>query len=83
MGRGRMTAGNGAVAVTYTARTAPAVENATCPCMVFGLSRDQGKPFRLPRDEAAGATIWMSLSDDNGAPGRRLSSPAKRPMPEA
>jgi hypothetical protein len=44
-GRGRMTAGPGYVAVTYTARAVPAGENATCPCSVFGLSRDQGKTF--------------------------------------
>ncbi len=44
-GRGRMTAGPGYVAVTYIARAVPARENATCPCPVFGLSRDQGKTF--------------------------------------
>jgi len=44
-GRGRMTVGHGVVAVTYTARAVPPGENATCPCMVFGLSRDQGKTF--------------------------------------
>jgi len=45
IGRGRMTAGQGVVAVTYTARTGPASENATCPCTVFVLSRDRGKTF--------------------------------------
>jgi hypothetical protein len=45
IGRGGMTAGQGVVAVTYTARTVPAIENATCPCTVFGLSRDRGKTF--------------------------------------
>jgi len=45
MGRGRMTAGHGAAAVAYMARTVPASDNATCPCVVFGLSRDHGKTF--------------------------------------
>ncbi len=45
IGRGHMTAGQGVAAVVYIARTAPASENATCPCVVFGLSRDRGKTF--------------------------------------
>jgi hypothetical protein len=45
MGRGRMTAGHGVAAVAYVARSAPASENATCPCVVFGVSRDKGKTF--------------------------------------
>ena len=44
-GRGHMAAGNGVVAVLYAAANAPPTENATCPCMVFGLSRDRGKTF--------------------------------------
>ena len=45
IGRGRMTAGHGVAAVAYVASKVPASENATCPCVVFGLSRDQGKTF--------------------------------------
>lgn len=45
IGRGRMTAGHGVAAVAYVARTAPASENATCPCVVFGVSRDRGRTF--------------------------------------
>jgi len=45
MGRGRMTARHGAAAVAYMARTVPASDNATRPCVVFGLSRDHGKTF--------------------------------------
>jgi len=45
LGRGHMAAANGVVAVTYTARGAPPAENATCPCVVFGLSWDGGKTF--------------------------------------
>jgi hypothetical protein len=45
LGRGHMTAGHGVVAVSYIARSAPASEQATCPCAVMGLSRDQGKTF--------------------------------------
>jgi hypothetical protein len=36
---------NGVLAVLYTANSAPASVNATCPCTVFGRSRDQGKTF--------------------------------------
>ena len=38
-------AAHGVVAVTYIARSAPASQNAKCPCAVFGLSRDRGKTF--------------------------------------
>ena len=44
-GRGHMAAANGVVGVLYAARSAPPAENATCPCMVFGLSKDRGKTF--------------------------------------
>lgn len=39
------TAGHGVVAVAYTASSVPASENATCPCPVLGISRNQGKSF--------------------------------------
>src|SRR6266567_5599938 len=45
IGRGRMTAGHGVAAVAYIARTVPDSENATCPCVVFGLSHDRSKSF--------------------------------------
>ena len=45
IGRGRMPAGNGVVAVAYVARTVPASEAGSCPCIVFGISRDRGKTF--------------------------------------
>jgi hypothetical protein len=45
IGRGHMTAANGVAAVIYTARTAPASENATCPCVVFGITRNHGRSF--------------------------------------
>ena len=35
----------GVVAVTFTAGTVPASEGVTCPCPVWGLSRDNGKTF--------------------------------------
>lgn len=38
-------AGFGVVAVTFTASTVPASEGVTCPCPVWGLSRDNGKTF--------------------------------------
>jgi hypothetical protein len=44
-GRGHMAVANGVAAVLYSAGSAPASENATCPCMVFGLSKDRGKTF--------------------------------------
>ncbi len=40
-----MSAAGGAVVVNYTAGSAPASENATCPCQVWGVSRDRGKTF--------------------------------------
>jgi hypothetical protein len=39
------TAARGTVAVTYIASSAPQREGATCPCAVFGLSRDRGRTF--------------------------------------
>lgn len=44
-GRGHMAVANGVVAVLYSARSAPPAESATCPCMVFGLSKDRGMTF--------------------------------------
>ncbi|MDE2135268.1 MAG: exo-alpha-sialidase [Alphaproteobacteria bacterium] len=38
-------AAHGRVAVVYAASRVPASEKATCPCIVFGLSRDHGKTF--------------------------------------
>ena len=38
-------AAHGFVAVTYVAASAPADSGATCPCVVFGISRDRGKSF--------------------------------------
>ncbi len=35
----------GRVAVVYAASSAPASERATCPCIVFGLSKDHGRTF--------------------------------------
>jgi hypothetical protein len=35
----------GVVAVTFTAGTIPASDGVTCPCPVWGLSRDYGKTF--------------------------------------
>lgn len=40
-----MTAGHGTVVVTYIASKVPASEGATCPCAVWGISRDLGKTF--------------------------------------
>ncbi|MDE3165157.1 MAG: exo-alpha-sialidase, partial [Acidobacteriota bacterium] len=45
MGRGRMTAGHGVVAVAYVARSAPGAGSAACPCVVMGVSRDHGASF--------------------------------------
>ena len=56
---GRPVAANGVVAVAYTATKVPATTGATCPCLVFGLSRDEGKTFdrhvvTLPGDAPVG-----------------------------
>jgi hypothetical protein len=42
---GTMSAANGVLAIVYTASKVPAELNATCPCVVFGTSRDDGKTF--------------------------------------
>src|SRR5580704_9847367 len=73
-GRGRMTAGPGYVAVTYIARAVPASENATCPCPVFGLSRDRGKTFtyhvmKLPVVEAPPPPDAAPAGRGRGGPG--------------
>jgi hypothetical protein len=39
------TAGHGAFAGVYVARSAPASAGATCPCAVLGISRDHGSSF--------------------------------------
>jgi hypothetical protein len=45
-GRASVAAGHGALAEIYVASKVPASENATCPCQVFGISRDEGKTFQ-------------------------------------
>ena len=66
-GRGTIAAGHGAVVTLYTASKVPASENATCPCQVFGISRDEGKTFtrhvmkNIPAPAGGGA---------GGGPGR-------------
>lgn len=40
-----MTAGHGEAAVVYVAAHVPAKENATCPCLVMGITKDLGKTF--------------------------------------
>lgn len=39
------TAAHGFVAVTYVAASAPGEAGADCPCVVFGISRNQGESF--------------------------------------
>jgi hypothetical protein len=43
------TAAHGLVAVAYAASRAPERETATCPCVVLGISRDQGRNVCLSR----------------------------------
>ena len=56
-----MAAAGGAVVVNYGASNVPASENATCPCQVWGISKDHGKTFtyhvlkHLPAAPAGGA----------------------------
>jgi hypothetical protein len=45
LGRGAYAVAYGALAVVYPTRSVPASEHAECPCVVFGVSRDQGKTF--------------------------------------
>jgi hypothetical protein len=41
----RPAAANGVLGVAYTASSVPSSTGAKCPCIVFGLSRDEGKTF--------------------------------------
>lgn len=45
LGRASAAAGLGTFAELYIASKAPASEGATCPCLVFGISRDEGKTW--------------------------------------
>jgi len=67
-----MAAAGGAVVVNYGASSVPASENATCPCPVWGISRDRGKTFTyhvLKNLVAAGRTGGQ-LAADQTKPGR-------------
>jgi len=71
-GGGRPVAANGVVAVAYNASSAPASTGAKCPCLVFGLSRDEGKTFdrhivTLPGN---GPVTGGTLAADQSHPGR-------------
>jgi len=84
-------AAHGAAAVLYVASKAPAQENATCPCTVFGLSRDQGKTFSYhvlknvppPRGGAPGGRPLESAAGAAGpggaGAGRGAATPAELP----
>jgi hypothetical protein len=78
---GRPVAANGVVAVAYNATKVPASLGATCPCLVFGLSRDEGKTFErhiltLPGDTPAAAPAAGAAGPGRGGPG---GSPAGAP----
>jgi len=83
-GGGRPVAANGVVAVAYNATSAPASTGAKCPCLVFGLSRDEGKTFdrrvvTLPGDEPAPAAGGRGPGGGPGsgaAPGAAAGAPA-------
>lgn len=44
-GRGSFSAAHGVLAVAYSATAVPAALQQTCPCTVFGISRDEGKSY--------------------------------------
>ncbi|HUX67460.1 MAG TPA: sialidase family protein [Terriglobales bacterium] len=46
LGRGDFDAAHGVVAEVYEASKVPASQHATCPCVVFGLSHNQGQSFQ-------------------------------------
>jgi hypothetical protein len=77
-GAGRPTAANGALGVVYIAGKAP---GAQCPCLVFGVSRDEGRTIerhvvrdRFPElpgfEEGRGPPSLPMLSADPTRPGR-------------
>lgn len=46
MNRASFAAGLGTVAELYVASKVPASESATCPCLIFGISSDEGKTWK-------------------------------------
>jgi len=80
-GAGRPSAAGGVLGVTYIAGSAPADTGATCPCLVFGASADEGKSFerhivraRFPPlrgfDEEVGPPSLPMIAADPSHPGR-------------
>ena len=68
-----MGAAGGAVVVNYVASSVPASESATCPCPVWGVSKDRGKTFTyhvLKNLISAGRTTGGPLATDQTKPGR-------------
>jgi len=61
-GRAGVAAGHGALAAVYIASKVPARENATCPCEVFGISRDEGRTFERH--------VMRRITIPPGGPGR-------------
>lgn len=71
---GRPAAANGVVAVAYNATSVPAGAGGGCPCLVFGLSRDEGKTFErrvlnLPGDTPAPTPPPASAAGRGGGGG--------------
>jgi hypothetical protein len=76
-GSGKPRAANGVVGVAYVASSVPANLNKKCPCLVFGISRDEGKTFErhvvqeeLPAVRGFGGFGNPSLAVDASHPGR-------------
>src|SRR5262245_21252287 len=68
-----MGAAGGTVVVNYVASSVPANDNATCPCPVWGISKDRGKTFTyhvLKNLISAGRPTGGPLATDQTKPGR-------------
>lgn len=70
-GRGGFSAAHGRLVVAYGAASAPAGENAQCPCTVLGTSQDDGKTFAYRVVPPLPATPPAASAGPQGAgPGR-------------
>ena len=77
-------AAHGALAVMYVAGSAPPSANASCPCTVWGLSRDRGKTFayhvltNLPASATSARAAGPPAPPVPASPGATTGEPGGR-----
>jgi hypothetical protein len=76
-GASKPAAAHGVVGLAYVASSAPASTGATCPCLVFAASRDEGKtfdrhivPYKVQAQRGFGGGGGTALAADPSHPGR-------------